>query len=46
MTVLSRRWILAATVLASSMTFIDATVVNVALPALQADLHATITDVQ
>jgi len=35
-----------ATILASSMTFIDATVVNVALPALQADLHATITDVQ
>jgi EmrB/QacA subfamily drug resistance transporter len=28
------------------MTFIDATVVNVALPALQADLHATITEVQ
>jgi len=28
------------------MTFIDATVVNVALPALQTDLHATITDVQ
>src|SRR3954462_8201379 len=28
------------------MTFIDATVVNVALPALQGDLHATITDVQ
>jgi len=41
-----RRWTLAATILASSMTFIDATVVNVALPALQADLHATITDVQ
>jgi EmrB/QacA subfamily drug resistance transporter len=40
------RWILAATILGSSMTFIDATVVNVALPALQADLHATITDVQ
>src|SRR5260221_203837 len=40
------RWILAATVIASSMTFLDATVVNVALPALQADLHATITDVQ
>jgi MFS family permease len=37
---------LAATILASSMTFIDATVVNVALPALQADLHATITHVQ
>ncbi|MEA2764522.1 MAG: hypothetical protein QOK07_926, partial [Gemmatimonadaceae bacterium] len=30
----------------SAMTFIDGTVVNVALPALQADLHATITDVQ
>src|SRR5215510_179680 len=28
------------------MTFVDATVVNVALPALQGDLHATITDVQ
>jgi len=28
------------------MTFIDGTVVNVALPALQADLKATITDVQ
>ena len=40
------RWTLVATILASSLTFIDATVVNVALPALQADLHATITDVQ
>src|SRR5438876_4709382 len=40
------RWTLAATILGSSMTFIDATIVNVALPALQADLHATITDVQ
>jgi EmrB/QacA subfamily drug resistance transporter len=40
------RWTLAATILGSSMTFIDGTVVNVALPALQADLHATITDVQ
>src|SRR5580700_1980310 len=43
---LSSRWTLAATILGSSMTFIDATVVNVALPAIQADLHATITDVQ
>src|SRR5213076_738867 len=40
------RWTLVATILGSSMTFIDATVVNVALPALQADLHATITEVQ
>src|SRR4030088_3322159 len=43
---LARRWILVATIVGSSMTFVDATVVNVALPALQADLHATITDVQ
>jgi EmrB/QacA subfamily drug resistance transporter len=41
-----RRWTLVATILASSMTFIDATVVNVALPALQTNLRATITDVQ
>src|SRR6185369_11087800 len=37
---------LVATIVASSMTFIDGTVVNVALPALQASLDATITDVQ
>src|SRR3989442_11593287 len=41
-----RRWTLAATIIGSSLTFVDATVVNVALPALQSDLHATITDVQ
>jgi EmrB/QacA subfamily drug resistance transporter len=41
-----RRWTLIATIIASSMTFIDGTVVNVALPALQKELHATITDVQ
>ncbi len=35
-----------ATILASSMTFIDGTVVNVALPALQSSLGATIADVQ
>src|ERR1700731_2663855 len=40
------RWTLVATILGSAMTFIDGTVVNVALPALQAALHATITDVQ
>lgn len=40
------RWILAATILASSMAFIDGTVVNVALPALQAALNASVTDVQ
>jgi EmrB/QacA subfamily drug resistance transporter len=40
------RWILAATILASSMAFIDSTVVNVALPALQTNLNATAVDVQ
>src|SRR5881275_2924999 len=39
-------WILAATILASSMAFIDGTVVNVALPALQSSLNATAVDVQ
>src|SRR5438309_8079156 len=39
-------WILAATILGSSMAFIDSTVVNVALPALQSSLHANIVDVQ
>jgi len=39
-------WILAATILGSSMAFIDGTVVNVALPALQSTLHATLSDVQ
>jgi EmrB/QacA subfamily drug resistance transporter len=42
----ARRWILAATILGSSLAFIDSTVVNVALPALQASFHATVTDVQ
>ena len=41
-----RPWILAATILGSSMAFIDSTAVNVALPALQRDLHATVVDVQ
>jgi EmrB/QacA subfamily drug resistance transporter len=42
----SRPWVLAATILGSSMAFIDGTVVNVALPALQSSLHATVVDVQ
>lgn len=42
----SAPWVLAATVVASSMAFIDGTVVNVALPALQKDLNATIADAQ
>jgi EmrB/QacA subfamily drug resistance transporter len=39
-------WVLVATILGSSMAFIDGTVVNVALPVLQTDLKATATDVQ
>ena len=42
----SQRWVLAATILGSSMAFIDSTAVNVALPALQSSLHATVVDVQ
>lgn len=40
------RWVLAATIIGSSMAFIDGTVVNVALPVIQADLKATVADVQ
>jgi EmrB/QacA subfamily drug resistance transporter len=43
---LAERWVLAATILGSSMAFIDGTAVNVALPALQRDLGATVADVQ
>src|SRR5262247_634792 len=39
-------WILATAVLGSSMAFIDGTVVNVALPALQSALGATISELQ
>ena len=39
-------WILAVTILGSSMAFIDGTVVNVALPVLQSDFHAGLSQVQ
>lgn len=42
----SGRWVLLATILGSSLTFIDGTVVNVALPVLQEKLDANVTDVQ
>ena len=42
----SRGWILAAAILGSSMAFIDSTVVNVALPAIQASFHADVVDIQ
>src|SRR5262249_26299538 len=40
----NRPWVLAATILGSSMAFIDGSVVNVALPALQRSLGATVAD--
>jgi EmrB/QacA subfamily drug resistance transporter len=43
---MQKRSTLVATIVASSMTFIDGTAINVALPALQHDMNATITDVQ
>src|SRR5512134_2564903 len=39
-------WVLTATIIGSGMTFIDGTVVNVALPALQARLGATMAEAQ
>src|SRR5215211_2064783 len=39
-------WVLAATILGSSMAFIDETAVTVALPAIQAALDATAVDAQ
>jgi EmrB/QacA subfamily drug resistance transporter len=42
----SRHWTLVAAILGSSLAFIDGTVVNVALPALQRALGATAADAQ
>jgi EmrB/QacA subfamily drug resistance transporter len=39
-------WILFATILGTSMAFIDSTAINVALPVIQRDLHATLAGVQ
>jgi EmrB/QacA subfamily drug resistance transporter len=40
------RWVIAAAVLGSGMAMLDATVVNVALPAIGADLRAGLDDLQ
>ena len=40
------RWVLTATVLGSSMAFLDATVVNIALPTIGKDLHASLAGLQ
>ncbi|HKW45188.1 MAG TPA: MFS transporter [Candidatus Eremiobacteraceae bacterium] len=42
----SGTWVLVATILGSTMVFIDGTVVNVALPVMQRDLHASMADIQ
>ena len=42
----SGAWILLATILGSSMAFIDGTAVNVALPVIQDDLDASIGELQ
>lgn len=39
-------WVLAATILGSSMVFINGSTVNVALPAFQRELGATVADIQ
>jgi EmrB/QacA subfamily drug resistance transporter len=41
-----RRWILPATILGSSLSFIDSSVVNIALPAIRADLDASLPALQ
>ncbi|MBV9448093.1 MAG: MFS transporter [Streptosporangiaceae bacterium] len=40
------RWVVAATVLGSGMTSLDATVVGIALPAVGRDFHASISSLQ
>jgi EmrB/QacA subfamily drug resistance transporter len=42
----SKPWVLAATILGSSMAFIDATVINVALPAIQSELAESVAAAQ
>jgi EmrB/QacA subfamily drug resistance transporter len=40
------RWVIAAAVLGSGVSFLDGTVVNAALPAIARDLHADLGDLQ
>jgi len=42
----ARPWVLVASILGSAMVFIESTVVNVALPALQRAFDATVVDIQ
>jgi MFS family permease len=41
-----KRWVLVATIIGSSMAFVDGTIVNVALPSIQYDLRATASELQ
>jgi EmrB/QacA subfamily drug resistance transporter len=41
-----KAWVLAAAVLGSTMAFVDESVVNVALPKIEADLHTTLAAMQ
>ena len=41
-----KTWVLAAAVLGSTMAFVDESVVNVALPKIEADLHTTLAAMQ
>src|SRR5437763_16811735 len=40
------RWVIVAAVLGSGVVFLDGTVVNVALPAISGDLHASVRGLQ
>src|SRR5260370_4856549 len=42
----AKPWVLAATILGSSMAFIDGSVVNVALPAIQSELNVSVQGAQ
>lgn len=41
-----KRWVLVACILGSSLAFVDGTIVNVALPAIQRTLHASLYQAQ
>ena len=42
----ARRWTLVAAIVGSGMAFVDGTIVNVALPAIQRAMNATTADAQ
>jgi EmrB/QacA subfamily drug resistance transporter len=42
----AKPWVLAVTILASSIAYIDESVVNVALPAIETDLHTSVVVIQ